>query len=682
MPLNARCSELVKSPTLGSVTENIAGVGPETPLESWKEIAAYLQKDVTTVRRWERKEGLPVHRHSHSSRSSVYAYASEIDGWRTSRRIVPERAAPIWRQLAHPSFAVTIILSLILAGNGGRPQMASAQQRGQTRTMICAGSDCGEGLSPDVESLLIKGGVDYEPIRKLRAVLPSTKAGVYQWLLSPDASRILYSPSGNYSAPSGEVIIVKVDGSGSRTVFHGGRPLAWSADGNRVLIGSGDEMVVMVWIDAANGSVEKLPSHWNVLKPVVSPNGKYIAFSAGRDRNSVENVIVMASNGSEENVVSASPAYQEPVGWTPDSKNLVYQQYGDSVRLWSVEIENGKVQGPPVNVGAELEKSAQVLGISRSGALYYSIPSSTRDIYTASMDPATGRVTSAPAPVPVLRTGSNFSPKWAPDSRRLLYLTRDAGKGGLEIHLYSSGAGSFNAGQEEPVPAAANASPIGAYCWTEDGASVVLHARDNARPLIRIGLTDGKVTPLLPQATWDRLPPFQLASCSGNRAVGTMASGVKMHNMLDGSTKDIYQSGPDTIVADAMISHDGRNVAFTTGTLGAGPLPPPSAIHVVSSNGGPVRDVVVTAAPAELQYSGITWSADDRFLYFTRRPDAHSPFELFRVPAGGGAPESMGLKLGGLRQIDIAPDGRRIAFSVGSGGTQVWAVQGFLREKK
>jgi hypothetical protein len=59
----------------------------ESPLQSWKEIGAYLQKDITTVRRWEKKEGLPVHRHTHERRSTVYAYPSEIDGWRASRKV-------------------------------------------------------------------------------------------------------------------------------------------------------------------------------------------------------------------------------------------------------------------------------------------------------------------------------------------------------------------------------------------------------------------------------------------------------------------------------------------------------------------------------------------------------------------------------------------------------------------
>jgi tetratricopeptide (TPR) repeat protein len=63
-----------------------------TPLESWKAIAAYLGRDVTTVQRWERSEGLPVHRLVHSKAGSVYAYAGEIDQWRRRRSRLPAGA--------------------------------------------------------------------------------------------------------------------------------------------------------------------------------------------------------------------------------------------------------------------------------------------------------------------------------------------------------------------------------------------------------------------------------------------------------------------------------------------------------------------------------------------------------------------------------------------------------------
>lgn len=49
--------------------------------DSWKEIAAYLKRDVRTIQRWEGSEGMPVHRHQHLQRNSVYAYQEELDRW-------------------------------------------------------------------------------------------------------------------------------------------------------------------------------------------------------------------------------------------------------------------------------------------------------------------------------------------------------------------------------------------------------------------------------------------------------------------------------------------------------------------------------------------------------------------------------------------------------------------------
>ena len=58
---------------------------PEDRLDSWKEIAAYLNRDVTTVQRWEKREGMPVHRHLHDRMGSVYASRAELDAWTRSR---------------------------------------------------------------------------------------------------------------------------------------------------------------------------------------------------------------------------------------------------------------------------------------------------------------------------------------------------------------------------------------------------------------------------------------------------------------------------------------------------------------------------------------------------------------------------------------------------------------------
>jgi Tol biopolymer transport system component len=65
-----------------------AGVSPrESRLDSWKEIAVYLRRDVSTVQRWEKREGMPVHRHLHDKQGSVYALRTELDAWSESRRV-------------------------------------------------------------------------------------------------------------------------------------------------------------------------------------------------------------------------------------------------------------------------------------------------------------------------------------------------------------------------------------------------------------------------------------------------------------------------------------------------------------------------------------------------------------------------------------------------------------------
>ena len=58
-------------------------------LESWKEIATYVGKDVKTVQRWEKRAGLPVYRHTEGRVLNVHAYRSELDTWRDQHRAEP-----------------------------------------------------------------------------------------------------------------------------------------------------------------------------------------------------------------------------------------------------------------------------------------------------------------------------------------------------------------------------------------------------------------------------------------------------------------------------------------------------------------------------------------------------------------------------------------------------------------
>jgi TolB-like protein/lipopolysaccharide biosynthesis regulator YciM len=79
--------------------------GPGQRLDSWKEIAGYLKRHVTTVQRWERQEGLPVHRHVHDKLGSVYAYTSELDDWWRNRA---ERVEHAEREVQPPSLGADL----------------------------------------------------------------------------------------------------------------------------------------------------------------------------------------------------------------------------------------------------------------------------------------------------------------------------------------------------------------------------------------------------------------------------------------------------------------------------------------------------------------------------------------------------------------------------------------------
>jgi hypothetical protein len=78
-------------------------------LDSWKAIAAYLDRDIRTVRRWEQKLGLPVRRTPGARGHSVFAYVSEIDAWlqKTPLAEIPEDVAATRDAIPQPDLAAS-----------------------------------------------------------------------------------------------------------------------------------------------------------------------------------------------------------------------------------------------------------------------------------------------------------------------------------------------------------------------------------------------------------------------------------------------------------------------------------------------------------------------------------------------------------------------------------------------
>jgi len=54
-------------------------------LDSWKEIAEYLGRNVRTVTRWADKRGLPIHRVPGGKRGHIFAFTAELEAWLNAR---------------------------------------------------------------------------------------------------------------------------------------------------------------------------------------------------------------------------------------------------------------------------------------------------------------------------------------------------------------------------------------------------------------------------------------------------------------------------------------------------------------------------------------------------------------------------------------------------------------------
>src|ERR1044072_7539822 len=106
------------------------GAPPESRgrLDGWKQIAAYLDMSERTVRRWQQTEALPVHRHLHQQRGTVWAYREELDEWQRQRQSSPtphEAVAPesfrrwfVWGGIGLAAAALALGFLLLR----GRPQ--------------------------------------------------------------------------------------------------------------------------------------------------------------------------------------------------------------------------------------------------------------------------------------------------------------------------------------------------------------------------------------------------------------------------------------------------------------------------------------------------------------------------------------------------------------------------------
>jgi hypothetical protein len=108
----------------------------------------------------------------------------------------------------------------------------------------------------------------------------------------------------------------------------------------------------------------------------------------------------LAKDGSRETKLVESPGTGRVLGWSPDGKRILFaSDRTGSTGAWSIGVAEGRPQGAPELVNKGDIEGITPMGSTRSGALYYRLPTGLRDVYIASLDMATGKVTVPPAPI-------------------------------------------------------------------------------------------------------------------------------------------------------------------------------------------------------------------------------------------------------------------------------------------
>jgi Tol biopolymer transport system component len=275
-----------------------AGRSAADRLDSWKEIAAHLKRDIRTVQRWEKEHSLPVLRHTNAKQGSVFAYREDVDRWWNARRTelenpsVPSLESRSWRVVGTRGMWIGVTgLAVLAAAVVTAIKMSPSPAPAPTALSVLLDPDVflditpGTGklaLSPDGTRLAYvgrNGGDALLYVRRLDRFETTVLRG------TDNAQGPSFSPDGRWLAfttSSDELKRVSVDTGAVVTVCRASRwegGSAWLPDG-RIVFGSRSGLEL---VSVDGGKPDTLThvrdNEYSHQDPVVLPGGRIVLFT-------------------------------------------------------------------------------------------------------------------------------------------------------------------------------------------------------------------------------------------------------------------------------------------------------------------------------------------------------------------------------------------------------------------
>ena len=660
---------------------------PETGdsvLEGWKAIAAYLNRDVRTAKRWEASEGLPIHRHRHLARSSVYAHSSELDAWKIDRKPEPKARPQTWFQKNRRTLALApIVLAGMMTAGGGRAAGIAPQATGTgiEATQLWANTDIeGEAtLSTDGRylayaswaengNLMVKdlatGSV--RPITRDAAVRTQGSPQPWSPVFSPDGSRLAYVW---YEKEGSSLRIVNRDGSNMRIVSRaGGLDLVydWSPDGSSLAINLYDNRQSrLALVSVADGSVVPITATgWRKASAGrFSPDGRFLVYSlptAGD--NPDRGVYALAIDGSSNVKLAdgASPA------WTPDGKAVVF--FGDragTTDLRLVPVADGRPHGTATvlkeNVGGTNH------GFIRDGILFFETRITGREVLMSSLDLASrAPIVGSIEP----QKGANIAASWSRDGKSLAMFRTEGGVAKLVIRATGTNMERTFTG---PF---ANGILAQSARWFPDGRSMLVRQRETGREMLRRVDVESGVSSTVVDVPiggvavyFDLSPDGAFVYFIRREELGATASvefRVVKREIASGQETELYRTASNVQgVRGVTLSPDGLHLAIKSVTDDVLLLLP-------TAGGAPIQ---VEKGPDALE--PLAWTGDGRHILGVRQQSDRE--HLWAIPVAGGAGMNLGFSADDITTVSVSHADGRLAVSIIRPSHELWLLKNLLK---